>query len=180
MSVELIVYLRREQLPTSDNWQQAIVADGIHLQLEQLDTGTQTGFWPVKLDGADCGFEYSFNRIDADEPEEILETIGDRDHRATFVIHSSMNDCRAASFAASVLAKIANGVFSDPQSGELIDGVDAVDHVKSQDRTERQMKMDQATKKWGALTQRRCPECNAPCPEYRPTCFVCGHRLGRG
>src|SRR5687767_3013127 len=102
MSVELAVYLRRERLPTRDAWQQAISANGVDVHLDDLNTASHTGFWPVKFGNIECGFEYWFDRVGDEEPEEILEAIGDRDHRVSFVWHSSLDDCRAASFAAGV------------------------------------------------------------------------------
>src|SRR5688572_27971977 len=118
MSVELVVYLRRDQLPTRDGWQAVLDAEGIDLRFNDVNTVTQTGFWPMKLGAVDCRFEYWFDRIEDEEPDEILGALGDRDHRATFVFHSSLDDCRAASFPASVLAKLANGILYDPQGGE--------------------------------------------------------------
>jgi hypothetical protein len=36
-----------------------------------------------------------------------------------------------------------------------------------------------AETRWATVTDRRCPECESPCPEYRKTCKVCGFELGR-
>jgi hypothetical protein len=209
MSVDLMVYLKREKLPTRESWQQAIDAERIDLKLEEADTTTHTGFWPCKLNGNDCGYEYFFERAEPvasdeppspekrgwwarllgrsgpskpeepDEADHVQEQIGDNDYSVTLTWHSSIEDCRAASFAAAILAQMTDGFLYDPQSGELTAGKHAVDLVKSQDRTERDIKMDQAVKKWASSTQRRCPECGAPCPEYRPTCFVCAYEIGR-
>jgi hypothetical protein len=179
MSVELAVYLRRERLPTRDVWQRAIEAEGIDLKLDNVDTTTHTGFWPTKLGNAECGFEYWFDRLENQEPDEILQNIGDRDHRASFVWHSSLDDGRAAAFVAIVLAKVSDGVLFDPQSGEMTIGANALDTVRNQDRSVQEFKMEQAIKEWTASTQRRCPQCDAPCPEYRPTCFVCSYKIGR-
>ena len=209
MSVHLEVFLRAENLPTRDSWQRAIDAEGIDLQLDNVDTLALRGFWPCKLSGADCGFEYIFDKAEpighdtpqkptergfwarlfgtastseSEEPDETDEKerrIGDRDHVVEFVWHASLDDGRAASLAAAVLAKIAHGFLYDPQSGELIPGKDAVGLVLSQDRTDHDIKMEQALRKWGASTERRCPKCAAPCPEYRPRCFVCNYEIGR-
>ena len=209
MSVSLEVLLMRETLPTRDAWQQAILAEGIDLRLDDFDTSSHTGSLPCKLNGRDCGFEYYFGqaepfateepvpkanvgwwarlfgrtgavvREEPDEADRLQIAIGDNDHCSEFVFRSSIDDGRAAAFAAAVLAQMTDGYFYDPQSGELTAGKEAVALVKSQDRSERDVKMDQAVKKWSNSTQRRCPECSAPCPEYRPTCFVCGVNLGR-
>lgn len=177
MSMELIVFLRREHLPSRDSWQQAISENGYDLRLDDADPVNHTGLWPAKLGNADCGFEYFLEPVEQ-EPEEILAAIGARGHRATFVWHSSVGDCRAAMIAAGVLAKITGGVLLDPSGGELADGADVLTLFKNEEVAERERKMEQAIKKWES-TQRRCPECSAPCPEYRATCFVCSYQLGR-
>lgn len=206
MSVHLEVFLRQENLPSRLAWQHAIDAEAIDLQLDDADTRTQVGFWPCKLNGTDCGFEYIFGKAEPpghekpqnasskgfwtrlfgtesssepEEPGDVQTIIGDRDHVVEFVWHSSIDDGRAAAFAAAVLAKITDGFLLDPQSGELTPGKDAVGLIRTQDRTEQEIKMEQAEKKWGRLTQRRCSKCSAPCPEYRPRCFVCNYEIGR-
>jgi hypothetical protein len=203
MSVSLEVFLKAEKLPARKVWQEAIDAEEINLQLDEADTRTQVGFWPCKLNGTDCGFEYFFgkaelhdkpkkarsrsfwsrlfgtNNSEPEQPDVVRQAVGDRDHIVEFDWHSSVDDGRAAAFAAAVLAKISDGYFLDPQSGEFTPGKDAVALGKSQDRTEQDMKMEQAVKKWATATQRRCPKCSAPCPEYRPRCFVCNFEIGR-
>jgi hypothetical protein len=183
MSVDLMVFLKREKLPTRDDWQQAIDAEGLDLKLDEADTTTHTGFWPAMLNGKECGFEYSFGieepADEDEEPDELFEAIGDRAYLATFTIHASVDELQAASIAAAVLAKTADGVFFDPQSGEFAIGNGAFQLLKDQERRERERKMEVATKKWAKTTQRRCPKCSAPCPEYRPTCSVCGYEIGR-
>jgi len=185
MSVHLGVFLLREQLPTRDSWQRAIDAEGIDLQLEQADTIEQVGFWPARLNKKDCGFEYSFGRIEtsipveSENPDPILEAVGDRDHQVSFVFHSSREDGEAAALAAATLAKIADGVLFDPQSGEFAVGADAYELLRRQEADERERRMQDAIKRWGGITNRRCPECGAPCPEFRPTCKVCDFKLGR-
>ena len=154
------------------------------MTMEAVDTRTHTGFWPLKHDQKECGFEYFCDAVDRqtfelEGADDFLELIGNRDCSVTFTWHGSLDDCRAASFAAGVLAKLSDGVLLDPQSGETVVGRQALELVKKQDRTERDMKMEQAMRKWSQSTSRRCPTCNAPCPEYRPTCFVCGDAIGR-
>ena len=172
------MFLRREHLPSRDDWQQAITENGYELRLDDADPISHTGFWPAKLNNTDCGFEYFFESVEQD-PEEILAAIGARGHRATFVWHSSIEDCRAAMIAAGVLAKISDGVLLDSWSGEFTDGETALTLFKNEEVAERERQMQQAIKKWESITQRRCPECGAPCPEYRATCFVCNYQLGR-
>jgi len=46
-------------------------------------------------------------------------------------------------------------------------------------RDDKPKSIDDAEKRWKDVTQRRCPECNALCPEYREHCWVCEHPVGR-
>jgi hypothetical protein len=180
MSMELIVFLSRDHLPSRDAWQRAITDNGYDLRLDDADPVSHTGFWPAKLGSVDCGFEYFFEPVvQEEEPEEILAAIGTRGYRATFVWHGSIDDCRAAIVAAGILVKVADGVLLDSASGELADGENALALFENQEVAERERKMQQAIRKWGSITHRRCPECGAPCPEYRATCFVCNYQLGR-
>lgn len=36
-----------------------------------------------------------------------------------------------------------------------------------------------ANQRWKNITTRKCPNCNALCPEYRRSCLACGYELGR-
>jgi hypothetical protein len=209
MSVDLMVFLKRDKLPTRKSWQQAIDSEGLDLKLDDIDTISHTGFWPAKLNGKECGFEYIFDEAEPmnrdeplsapsrgwwarlfgtvespaqeepDETDQLQGVMGDRDFAATFTIHASNDELQAASIAAAVLAKTTDGVFFDPQSGEFAIGAGAFQLLQDQERRERERKMELAVKKWATTTQRRCPTCGAPCPEYRPTCSVCGYEIGR-
>jgi hypothetical protein len=139
----------------------------------------QVGFIPAKLDGQECGFEYSFSPIADGEFDELREVIGGRTHVASFVWHSSLVDGTAGNIAAATLADIANGVFFDPQSGTHAVGKDAYSMMEDLVRSDREWKHAAAEQKWAKVTERRCPECNARCPEYRGSCWVCGHHVGR-
>jgi hypothetical protein len=33
--------------------------------------------------------------------------------------------------------------------------------------------------RWRGVTRRRCPNCGGLCPEYRASCWVCEHSVGR-
>ncbi len=46
-------------------------------------------------------------------------------------------------------------------------------------RPQRDERLQQAESRWFGVTKRRCPNCAALCPEYRPRCWVCGHGIGR-
>jgi hypothetical protein len=166
MSVSLEVFLKRENLPSREAWQRAIEVDGIKFEFEDSDPATQNGFWPCKLNGKECGFEYSFGvseqisepeqppakrgwwarlfgssncvkTANRDEFDELEEAIGDRNSVASFKWHGAHEDAeldgRAASLAATTLAKLANGVFLDPQSGDFAVGAEALELLEYED-----------------------------------------------
>jgi hypothetical protein len=37
---------------------------------------------------------------------------------------------------------------------------------------------DKLAAQWEAMTDRRCPKCARPCPEFRKTCRFCGEHVG--
>jgi hypothetical protein len=53
----------------------------------------------------------------------------------------------------------------------------AADAVRARALKEREDKLASA---WEAITERRCPKCARPCPEFRKTCAFCRHHVGRG
>jgi hypothetical protein len=179
MSVELCVYLRGRDLPGRDEWQHAIDSAGIDLQLDDFSPRELTGFLPAKLDGQECGFEYLYHPVDPDEPEEVLAEIGDRDHVVLFVTHASEIDGRSAMLAAAVLTELVDGVFLDPQGGEFARGHGVFVLMEEGERAAREARMRRAEEKWGPITERRCPKCGAPCPEYKKECGVCSFAIGR-
>lgn len=179
MSVELCVFLRETDLPTQEQWQQAILNAGNDLVFDSFSTREHVGFLPIQLAGEECGFEYSFDVVDQDEAEEVLAVIGDRTHVVTFRWQSSMLDLRAAEIAASALTELSNGIFFDPQSGSHAEGKAVHELLASERNAERERKLAEAERKWAKVTERRCPECSARCPEYRGSCWVCGFAVGR-
>jgi len=179
MSVELLVFVHERAMPTSEEWQREISDRSHRLLLETFDTRTQTGFVPGQFDGEDCGFEYWFSSIDPQDVELFSEAIGDRTHVVTFVWHRDELDAKAATIAASVLAAMANGVFHDPQCGSFATGSEVFDLLRVEQQDQRLGMMLAAEQRWAHVTNRRCPECNALCPEYRRSCWVCKHELGR-
>jgi hypothetical protein len=179
MSVEVIVYVCDSELPSRDEWQRAIDGEGIDLQLDEFSPREHTGFLPAKLDGQDCGFEYFFEPVNEAEAEEVLAEIGGRDRRVAFVCHSSQIEGRAAMLAAAVLTKLADGVFLDPQGPVFARGDRVFAMIEEEERAAWDARMQLAERKWGCATSRRCPKCQAPCPEYKNKCAVCGFMIGR-
>jgi hypothetical protein len=179
MSVEVLVYIRDADLPTRDEWQRAIDAEGIDLHLDPFSPREHTGYLPAKLNGQDCGFEYFYQPLDAADTKDVRAEVGDRDRSVSLVCHSSEIEGRAAMLAAAVLTKLVDGVFFDPQGGGFARGGGVFTLIEQGERSGWDARMRRAEQKWGHTTSRRCPKCNAPCPEYKNKCAVCGFAIGR-
>lgn len=179
MSVELCVYLHDRDLPSRDAWQTAISAAGIDLQLDDFAPREHTGFLPAKLNGQNSGFEYYFQPVAANERDDVLAEIGDRDRVVLFVTHASEIEGRSAMLAAAVLTELVDGVFLDPQGDVFARGHGVFTMIEEGERAAKEARMRHAEKKWGHLTKRRCPECGAPCPEYKKRCGVCDFAIGQ-
>jgi hypothetical protein len=180
MSVSLRVYLHEERLPSRDEWQRAIADAGISLKLDDVSTTEHSGFLPVRLDGEDCVFEFHYGPVDPEQDGDMLPSVGGRNRIVELVMHGGRElDSRAAMLAAAVLARQSDGILFDPQGGDLADGSEVFDWMDEQEAEEREHRMAAARKKWSNITERRCPSCGAPCPEYRKLCFVCRFELGR-
>jgi hypothetical protein len=177
MSVNWYVYLRDEDLPSYEQWQQEIDRRAIDLKLDKFSPRDQFGFLPAKFNGAECGFEYSFGDVDETANDGPLEEIGNRDRVATFTTHGGQDvDFQTAMLAAAVLAALTNGVY---EGGGFAKGEEAFNLIRDQENADRERRRIYAEEKWANITARRCPECGAPCPEYRRTCKVCGLEVGR-
>jgi hypothetical protein len=123
MSVRFHVYLREYDLPSRDHWQREIDRHGIHLTLDEFSTREHTGFLRAKMNGAECGFEYSFQSVDETATDGIPDEIGNRDKVVTFIIHGGRElDCQAAMLAAAVLTELTNRVYDDPRASCFAEG----------------------------------------------------------
>ena len=125
MSVDLIVYLRRSEMPSPAGWQQALVAAGMPIELDtDFDPDTFSGFLPCKL-RALSGFEYSAGTLSRAEAVESGAPTG-ADFSVTLVTGSDMNEFACSVVAAGALAQASDGLLVDPQSGESFLGAQAM------------------------------------------------------
>jgi hypothetical protein len=180
MSVKLCVFLLAESLPSHSAWQFALDRSELDLKLDPISTREHAGFVPTVLNGAECGFEYYFDELSPEESAEVRSAIGARNRVITLrTVGGRENDLRAAELAAAMIAELSDGVFYDPQSGDLVQANGVLEWLRLQEIAERDRRMQEAQRKWSKTTNRRCPKCNAPCPDYRATCWVCRFEIGR-
>jgi len=177
VSVDLYVFLRDQDVPTRDGWQQAINASGVDLVLDNFNPREHTVYLPVKLNFKPTGFEYYFGSVEQ-ELGVVSERIGDRDRVISFVLHGDFTELKAAMWAAAVLTKHASGIFYDPQSDEYAEDDGVFEIIRRDEAAEKERRYKKAAMD-AARTERRCPKCGSPCPEYRNTCKACGFAIGR-
>jgi hypothetical protein len=127
MSVESYVFLRDERLPSVADWQQALDRAGTGIVIDPIDDlRRHTGYLPARFNGHESGFEWYYGPA-----QEILgqmpEAIGDRTHAVDFVTHSDMRELICGLVAGAILAKLADGLVLDEESGEFSDGDKALE-----------------------------------------------------
>ena len=136
MSVDTILFVR-ESLPTVAQWQEAIAAAGLNIELDPEidDLAAFTGYLPAVFNEQPAGFEFYFDTAE-NAFGERPPAIGDRTHAVTFATHSEIRELVCALYAAAALAKIADGLMFDEESGGFVD----CDHIfaiaKENDETE--------------------------------------------
>ena len=179
MSVHTLIFLRDDRLPTRDVWQQALDDAGTGITLDVVDNLREfSGFLPAKFDGEASGFEWYYGPV-----EEVFDdkpsAVGEREHAIDFVTHSDLQELVCATYAAGAIAKVADGLFYDEDQDAFVAGdrvLEIACNIVVQEREHRRLMAE----KDADLTDRRCPECGAPCPTYRKTCKACGYVIGRG
>jgi hypothetical protein len=132
MSYDLVVYLKRENMPSTTAWHSSILEAGFPAKLDSdFDVDSFAGFLPCPVNGEISGFEYYSSTLSPEEAEE-LEAPSGSDFSIQFCIGSRPLELVSALAASSVLAAISGGVLNDPQAGENIPSENAVAWAKSQ------------------------------------------------
>ncbi len=178
MSVNTVVVLCDNRLPSCQQWQNAIDAAGVDIKLDPTENlRLHSGYWPVRFNGGDTGFEWYYNSV-TNAFRQKYGLADDFDIVVSLVTHNDVQGVISALFAASVLAKISDGLFLDETSGRFVSGDRAIEIVRNEEKAEKDRKRCLAEKD-ADITDRRCPQCGAPCPVYRRTCKACGFAIGR-
>lgn len=133
MSVDTLVFLRDDRLPSVKDWQAALDAaqTGIEIDPTVSDLREHSGYLPVTHQHHESGFEWYYGSVreqfDDDPPTEL----GDRSHVAILVTHDDMRELVSAMLAAAVLAQITDGRTYDEQGENIIDGDAALQEANS-------------------------------------------------
>ena len=121
MSVECYYFLRDEKLPSVLQWQAALDQAGIDIQLDDVgDLRKHTGYLPAIFRGQPSGFEWFFGPLEENYGGAAPDGIGDRDHVINCVTHSDIRELVCGLIACAVLSGLADGVFLDDESGQVL------------------------------------------------------------
>lgn len=132
MSYDLVVYLKRDNMPAPEAWRSSILEAGFPVALDaDFDLDAFSGFLPCPVEGDMSGFEYYPSRL---SPEDALalELAPGIDFSVRFCIGSRPLELVSALAASSVLAAMSGGSLNDPQAGESIAPDSAIDWAKTQ------------------------------------------------
>ena len=138
MSVENNVFMLRENLPTPQQWQEAIKSNGFEMDMDlDFDAEEHEGFLPCKYKGEEAGFEYWTEEVDINEfleeelltPEEAKE-LGDRNFMVTFTTHSDFREYMTSMIASAVLCSITDGMLAEGGEPPFIPAVEAIKWAK--------------------------------------------------
>src|SRR6185503_1171268 len=130
MSTAIQVFLPDTRLPTVEEWNAAIKAEGFDLALNPFNPRKDNGYRPALIHGEDSGFEWYLSTVmelkrSPDFP--FAAEIGNCDVQASLVFGSRADEAAAASVAGAVLAKLAGGCYHDAEgSGGLLRGDEAI------------------------------------------------------
>jgi hypothetical protein len=130
MSVDYFIFVQESCLPTIVEWQRALDDAETGIVLDDVgDLRSHTGYLPARYHGDRSGFEFFFGTakdVFGSEPQEV----GSRSHAIDFVTHSDMQELMCGMIAGAVLAKVADGLVFDEDSGTFVDGDKALQTAK--------------------------------------------------
>ena len=179
MSVDSFFFMRDEKLPTISQWQAALDEAGVAIVLEDIgDLRKHAGYLPATFRGQSSGFEWYYGPLAKNFGGDAPDGLNGRQHVINCVTHSDMTELVCGLIACSVLSQVADGLFLDEEPGGLVSANQAL-KIALGIESEEQDRKKRAAEKDAAITDRRCPKCGSPCPEYRKTCKACGFEVGR-
>jgi hypothetical protein len=121
MSVDIVVFLRDDQLPSGKQLQAALDEIGTQIILDETDDlRAHTGFLPATHKGEPSGFEWSYGQVSDYFGSEPPAGLADRGNVVNFVLHSDMRELYCALATAAALAKTSDGLMLDDESGDLV------------------------------------------------------------
>ena len=132
MSADLNVFIKADQLPTREEWMEAIGKHGFQFKFDdEFNPEDHQGFLPCTFEGKEAGFEYYCDKIEEtgfeDDPAPELEG---KELCVGFCSSFDREDLSCAMIAAGSLAKLTGGSFwlmDDFESNE--DPIEMAKHI---------------------------------------------------
>lgn len=111
MSIDNILFLKGDQLPTLKEWQAALDAAEADIVLDEIsDLREHSGYFPLTFKGEPSGFEWYFTTVEEMFPDGPPDWLGGRDHAVDLVTFGDMREFYCAMTAGAILGKISDAV----------------------------------------------------------------------
>lgn len=121
VAVDVFVFLRRERLPTTEQWQSALDRLSIDVQLDaSIDARSHSGYWPARAGEHQSGFEFFVGPVAEVFGQAAPSGADDRDIAANFVTHTDMRELQCSMLAAAALGVVADGLVLDDETESLV------------------------------------------------------------
>lgn len=132
MSMSISVFLRRDRIPASAQWEESAAQAGYSLVFhEGFDPLNDSGFVPCTINGAKSGFEFFLGNVsDAELDRCERDAVGERNVVASFVWHGDIGECLCALTAAASLTRISDGMVIEEGSDGLLDSASALERMR--------------------------------------------------
>lgn len=135
MSVDSFFFVRDAKLPTVPQWQSALDHAGVGIVLEDVgNLREHTGYLPASHRGQPSGFEWFYGPIAEYFGGDLPDGLDGRGHVVNCVTHSDMRELVCGLVACSVLSQLADGLFLEEESGELLEPPAALEQALASER----------------------------------------------
>lgn len=130
MSLDLFVISKKDAVPSSTEWADAVRREGFDVDLDQsFDTRESSGFRPCPT--SDRGFEYTFGSLSASDLENFDISPQQQAQVKAFDSVAGLHyktdaDFEVARAVAAVLAKLTGGMVVEPESGAVMSASQAL------------------------------------------------------
>ena len=138
MSVENNVFMVRENMPSPQQWLEAIKSQGFEMDMDtDFDVVEHEGFLPCKYKGQDAGFEYYAEDVDIKElledgllSDDEARQLGTRVFLVSLITHSDFREYMTSMIASGVLCSISDGMFAEGGEPPFITAAESIKWVK--------------------------------------------------
>ena len=136
MSVDSFFFVRDTHMPSIAQWQVALDRAGVGIVLEVVDDLRQhTGYLPATYRGQPSGFEWYYGSLAENYGDDPPDGLAGREHVVNCVTFSDVQELICGLLACSVLSQLADGVFLNEETGQLMSADAALEMARELDST---------------------------------------------